>query len=132
MSDRRTFDTDLPEEGAEPSLDARLARSSVEADAIADHLAPEGATDGDDAVGAVSTAGTPQQTAGTGRLGEGQAFGTQDRAGRMDDVAAAYGTTGVRAADETGNIPGAGTAQGADAGSGLAEDPDASALGNRD
>ncbi len=143
MTERRIFDTNLPDdapapadgggaagrpdtigaENAEPSLTARLARSSVEADAIASHTAPEMSTGADDAVGAAATAGTPEQEAGAGRLGEGAALGTSDRAGRLDVVAATYGGRGPRDADATGPIIGAGEAQGADPGTGLAEDP---------
>ena len=140
---RRTFDAELPDdapapadegattgrpdtvgaENAEPSLTARLARSSVEADTIANHIAPEASTGADDAVGAASTAGVPEQDAGAGRLGEGAALATSDRTGRLDDVAATYGSGGARDADATGPVAGAGVAQGADIGTGLAEDP---------
>jgi hypothetical protein len=143
MTERRIFDTDLPDdapvpsdaegaaarpdtmgaENAEPSLTARLTRSSVEADAIASHAAPELSTGADDAVGAATTAGTSEQGAGAGRLGEGAALGGVDRTGRLDDVAAAYGDRGARGADAAGTVTGVGEAQGADAGSGLAEDP---------
>jgi hypothetical protein len=142
MTERRTFDANLPDdapagedagdrtppdtrgaESAEPSLTARLARSSVEADAISSHLEPETSTGADDAAGAVSTAGAPEQVGGAGRLGEGKALGGPDRTGRVDDVAAAYGDGGARGADAAGAVAGAGEAQGSDAGSGLAEDP---------
>ena len=143
MTERRIFDTNLPSdapapadaggaagrpdtagaENAEPALAARLTRSSVEAGAIANHMAPEASTGADDAVGAAATAGTPEQEAGTGRLGEGRALGTSDRAGRLDDVAATYGGRGPRDADAAGSVIGAGDAQGADPGTGLAEDP---------